>query len=82
MKLIMIYNMFNIIVIHLIPILFILSHYPMILYKLSFKKILKIKSLHNGHWDTHVKDFVIAGKHKINSLLRISQNLCLSLYIC
>ena len=24
-----------------------------------------------GHWDTHIKELVIAGKRKVNSLLKI-----------
>ena len=40
-----------------------------------------MKFTYNGHWDTHIKDLVIAGKHKVSSLLRILQNPCLSLYV-
>ena len=32
----------------------------------------------NGHWDAHIKDLVIAGKHQVNSVLRILQNPSLS----
>ena len=27
--------------------------------------------MYNGHWHTHIKDLVIAGKHKVNSLVSL-----------
>ena len=42
---------------------------------------LGVKFTYNGHWDAHIKDLVTAGKHKVNSLLRILNNPCLSLYV-
>ena len=44
-------------------------------------KYLGVKFTYNGHWDTHIKELVIAGKHKVNSLLKILNNQCLSLYV-
>ena len=35
----------------------------------------------NGSGDTHIKELVTAGKRKVNSLLRILNNPCLSLYV-
>ena len=43
-------------------------------------KYLGVKFTYNGHWDTHIKDLLTAGKGKVNSLLRILNNPCLSLY--
>ena len=35
-------------------------------------KYLGVKFTYNGHWDTHIKELVTAGKRKVNnSLLRI-----------
>ena len=42
---------------------------------------LGVKFTYNGHWDVHIKDLVTAGKRKVNSLLRILNNPCLSLYV-
>ena len=42
---------------------------------------LGVKFTYNGYWDAHIKDLVTAGKHKVNSLLRIFNNPCLSLYV-
>ena len=42
-------------------------------------KYLGVKFTYNGHWDTHIKELVIAGKRKVNSLLKILNNPCLSL---
>ena len=44
-------------------------------------KYLGVKFTYNGHWDTHIKKLVIAGKRKVNSLLKILNNPCLSLYV-
>ena len=44
-------------------------------------KYLGVKFTYNGHWDTHIKELVTAGRHKVNSLLRILNNPCLSLYV-
>ena len=40
---------------------------------------LGIMFTYNGQWDVHIKDLVTAGKRKVNSLLRILNNPCLSL---
>ena len=44
-------------------------------------KYLGVKFTYNGQWDTHIKELVTAGKRKVNSLLRILNNPCLSLYV-
>ena len=44
-------------------------------------KYLGVKFTYNGHWDAHIKDLVTEGKRKVNSLLRILNNPCLSLYV-
>ena len=40
-----------------------------------------VKFTYNGRWDAHIKDLMTAGKHKVNSLLTILHNPCLSLYV-
>ena len=44
-------------------------------------KYLGVKFTYNGHLDTRIKELVTAGKRKVNSLLRILNNPCLSLYV-
>ena len=44
-------------------------------------KYLGVKFIYNGHWDTHIKELVTADKCKVNSLLRILNNPCSSLYV-
>ena len=44
-------------------------------------KYFGVKFTYNRHWDAHIKELVTAGKHKVNSLLRILNNPCLSLYV-
>ena len=44
-------------------------------------KYLGVKFTYHGLWDTHIKELVTAGKCKVNSLLRILNNPCLSLYV-
>ena len=41
----------------------------------------KVYIIYNEHWDTHIEELVTAGKRKVNSLLRILNNPCLSLYV-
>ena len=48
---------------------------------LDYYNYLGVKFIYNGHWDAHIKDFVTAGRCKVNNLLRILNNPCLSLYI-
>ena len=48
---------------------------------LDNSKYLGVKFTYNGHWDTHIKEHVTAGKCNVNSLLRILNNPCLSLYV-
>ena len=48
---------------------------------LDYYTYLGVKFTCNGHWDAHLKDLVISGKRKLNSLLRILCNPSLSLYL-
>ena len=48
---------------------------------LDHYKYLGVKFTYNGLWDTHIKELVTAGKRKVNSLLRILNNPCSSLYV-
>ena len=48
---------------------------------LNYYTYLGVKFTCNGHWDAHLKDLVISGKRKLNSLLRILCNPSLSLYL-
>ena len=48
---------------------------------LDYYNYLGVKFTYNGHWDAHIKDLVTAGMCKVNSLLRILHNPCLSLYV-
>ena len=41
---------------------------------LDYYTYLGVKFTCNGHWDAHLKDLVISGKRKLNSLLRILCN--------
>ena len=45
---------------------------------LDYNSYLGVKFTYNGHCDAHIKDLVTAGKRKVNSLLRILHNQCLS----
>ena len=48
---------------------------------LDYYNYLGVKFTYNGHWDAHINNLVTAGKCKVNSLLRILHNPCLSLYV-
>ena len=52
-----------------------------VIYMRVFIQYLSVKFTCNGHWDAHLKDLVISGKRKLNSLLRILCNPSLSLYL-
>ena len=49
---------------------------------LIIRNIDGLKFTYNGiAWDTHIKELVTVGKRMVNSLLRILNNPCLSLYV-
>ena len=45
---------------------------------LDYYNYLGVKSACNKHWDAHIKDLVTADKCKVNSILRVFRNPCLT----
>ena len=46
---------------------------------IDYHNYLGVTFTYNGYWDAHIKYLVTAGKRKVDSLLKILHNPCLSL---